>query len=57
MARRLGLRITGVLGVLLHAKRAGQIDHIQPDLLALRARARFFVLRELEAEILRRAGE
>jgi predicted nucleic acid-binding protein len=57
MARRLGLRITGVLGVLLHAKRTGQIDQIKPAVLALRERARFFISSELEVEILRRAGE
>lgn len=57
MARRLGLRMTGVLGILLHAKRTGRIGHIKPDLLALRERARFFVSKELTAEILRRAGE
>ena len=57
MARRLGLRITGVLGVLLRAKRLGQIATIKPDLLALRSTARFFISRELEAEILESAGE
>jgi len=57
MARRLGLRITGVLGVLLHAKKTDQIANIKQELLALRERARFFVSRDLEAEILRRAGE
>ena len=57
VARRLGLRITGVLGVLLRAKRLGQIAAIKPDLLALRSTARFFISRELEAEILESAGE
>jgi predicted nucleic acid-binding protein len=57
MARRLGLSITGVLGVLLRAKRMGQVAEIKPDLLALRDQARFFVSRELETEILKSAGE
>ena len=47
----------GVLGVLLRAKRLGQIAAIKPDLLALRSTARFFISRELEAEILESAGE
>ncbi|HLE57207.1 MAG TPA: DUF3368 domain-containing protein [Rhodothermia bacterium] len=57
MARRLGLHITGVLGILLRAKRMGQIAAIKPDLLALRDQARFFVSRELEVEILESTGE
>ena len=57
MARRLSLPITGVLGVLLHAKRTRQIAQIGQELLALRERARFFISRELEVEILRRARE
>lgn len=57
MARRLGLRISGVLGVLLHAKKAGQIAEIKRELRALRDEARFFVSRQLEAEILARARE
>lgn len=57
MARRLGLPITGVLGVLLRAKRMGHIAEIKPDLLALRSKARFFIAPELEAEVLASAGE
>lgn len=56
-ARRLGLPMTGVLGVLLRAKRMGQITDVKRELLALRRQARFFISRELEAEILERAGE
>lgn len=57
LARRLGVHITGVLGILLRAKRMGQIAEIKPELLALRAQAHFFVARELEAEIPESAGE
>lgn len=45
MARRLGLRISGVLGDLLLANRTGQIDQIKPAVLALRERARSFLKR------------
>ena len=57
MARRLGLPVTGVLGLLLRAKSMGQIAEIKPELLLLRDQARFFISRELEAEILEGAGE
>jgi hypothetical protein len=57
MARRLGLPIAGVLGVLLRAKRMGHIAEIKPDLLALRSKAHFFIAPELEAELLESAGE
>ena len=57
MARRLGLPITGVLGVLLRAKGMGHIAEIKPDLLALRSKAHFFIAPELEAELLESAGE
>jgi uncharacterized protein len=57
MARQLGLPVIGVLGILLRAKRLGQIAEMKPELLALRDQARFYVSRELEAEILKSAGE
>jgi predicted nucleic acid-binding protein len=46
-----------VLGVLLHAKRAGRITAIKPELEALRTKARFFVAPALEAAVLATAGE
>jgi predicted nucleic acid-binding protein len=57
LARQLGLTITGVLGVLLRAKRRGQIEAVKPEIEALRSRARFFVAPALEAAILAEAGE
>ncbi len=57
LARQLGLRITGVLGVLLRAKRRGQIEAIKPEIEALRSHARFFIAPALESAILAEAGE
>jgi predicted nucleic acid-binding protein len=56
-ARQLGLSVVGVLGVLLRAKHAGQVNLIKPEIEALRARARFFVDSTLEATILATVGE
>ena len=57
MARQLGLRVTGVLGVLLRGKKMGQIGVVKPDLDALQDKAGFFIARDLEAAILASAGE
>lgn len=56
-AKALGLQPVGVLGVLLRAKREGQITSLAAALTALRSEAGFFVADELEAEVLREAGE
>ena len=56
-AERAGLRITGVLGVLLRAKNDGQIPLIKPEIEALRAQARFFLSARLQEKILALAGE
>jgi len=50
VASRIGLRVTGILGILLDAKQRGEIAHLKP-------RARFFVAARLEQEVLRSAGE
>lgn len=57
MARQLGQPLTGVLGILLRAKRLGQIKSVLPEISALRTRARFFIDAKLESEILKSAGE
>jgi predicted nucleic acid-binding protein len=57
LARQVGLRLTGVLGVLLRAKKTGRIKAIRPELEALRTTARFFVAPDLESTILAEAGE
>jgi predicted nucleic acid-binding protein len=56
-ARQLGLPVTGVLGVLLRAKRDRRINAVKPEIEALKSKARFFVAHALEHEILRAAGE
>jgi predicted nucleic acid-binding protein len=55
-AARLGLRVTGVLGVLLEAKRNGHIESVTPILSDLR-RANFYLRGEVAEEFLRKAGE
>jgi uncharacterized protein len=56
-AERLGLRPTGVLGLLVTAKRTGLIRHIAPLLDQLQARIRFRVSRAVRDKVLREAGE
>lgn len=56
-ARLCGLRVTGVLGILLRSKLSGAITAIRPEIDALRAKSGFFISRELEKKILREAGE
>jgi predicted nucleic acid-binding protein len=57
LASRTGLSVTGVLGVLLRAKSAGQIAAVKPEMDLLRAKAHFFVSPQLEQKILAAAGE
>jgi predicted nucleic acid-binding protein len=56
-ASRAGLRVTGILGVLLRAKQRGEISLLKPELTALRTQARFFISTRLENEVLQMAGE
>ena len=56
MARQLGLSLTGVLGVLLRAKRMKQIKAIKPEIAALKNKAHFFAP-DVESAILKRARE
>lgn len=56
-AIRLGLSITGVLGVLLIAKRRGLIPAVQPVMDALIAEAGFRVSQQLYKDVLNAAGE
>jgi predicted nucleic acid-binding protein len=56
-AFRLGLRPLGVLGVLLQAKRLGEIAEVRPLLDALRLQAGFYVGEDLLRQVLARAGE
>jgi hypothetical protein len=57
LASRTGLTVTGVLGVLLRAKRAGEIPAVKPEMDLLRSEAHFFVSPALEKKILSAAGE
>ncbi len=56
VAAREGLRFTGVIGVLLAAKRSGLLSVIRPSLDALRAND-FWIGQRLYHDILRRVGE
>jgi predicted nucleic acid-binding protein len=57
MAAHIGLSVIGVLGILLRAKLNGEIPALKPEIVALRANARFFIASSLEAKILSAAGE
>jgi hypothetical protein len=57
LASRTGLAVTGVLGILLRAKHAGEISAIKPEIDLLRSKAHFFVSAPLEAKLLTAAGE
>ena len=57
LAERAGLRMAGVLGVLLRAKESGQVESIARELDALRTRARFFVSPASAASLLKAARE
>lgn len=56
-AEAMGLHTTGVLAVLLRAKRAGLIPAIAAPVDRLRAEFRFFMTDELRADLLGLAGE
>ena len=57
LASKAGLAVTGVLGVLLRARRKGDIAAIKAEIDLLRSKARFFVSPLLEAKVLVAAGE
>jgi|HubBroStandDraft_1064217.scaffolds.fasta_scaffold154546_3 predicted nucleic acid-binding protein len=51
-----GLRVTGVLGILLRAKRSGQIASVKAEIASLREKAHFFLSRSMEAKIIAAAA-
>jgi predicted nucleic acid-binding protein len=57
VARREGLEVIGVLGVLLEAKHRGHIEAIAPMVDELQDRHQFFIGDQLRRQILRAAGE
>jgi hypothetical protein len=56
-AAEAGLRISGVLGILLRARRNGQVPSLREEIRRLRKEARFFVARPLEGELIAAAGD
>jgi predicted nucleic acid-binding protein len=57
VARQLGLRVLGILGVLLRAKAAGHLPAIAPVLDELKSRTQFWLSSAAREQILRLAGE
>jgi predicted nucleic acid-binding protein len=57
LAARTGLQVVGVLGILLRAKREGQIPALKPEIQSLRTKGKFFIAPSLEARVLAAAGE
>jgi hypothetical protein len=57
IAREMGLRVLGLLGLLLAAKRRGILSGVRPVLDDLVGRAGFWVGAELYAKVLTEAGE
>jgi hypothetical protein len=49
--------VTGVLGILLRAKRDGHIPELKPQIQSLRKKGKFFIAPFLEAKVLAAAGE
>ncbi len=56
-AAQVGLQVVGVLGILLRAKREGQIPALNPEIESLRKKGKFFIAPFLEAKVLAAAGE
>lgn len=57
VAEELGLRVSGLLGVLLAAKRRRLIPALAPLIDQLQSRARFWIDPALRAQLLANAGE
>jgi predicted nucleic acid-binding protein len=57
LAAKAGLVVTGVLGILLRAKRMGEIAALKPAIHLLRTKAGFFIAPSLEAKVVAAAGE
>lgn len=56
-ARHMGLRVTGVLGVLIKGKLDGRLERVRPELDRLRSEAHFFIGKDLEYQVLSSVGE
>jgi len=57
VAMRVGLQVTGVLGILIAAKRNNLIQEVKPLLDALNEQVGFWIDTRLYAEILQAVGE
>jgi len=57
VAAALGLRVTGLLGILVEAQRAGLVERVKPVLDDLIARAGFWIGADLYAKVLAEVGE
>lgn len=57
IAKSLGLETVGVLGVLLRAKRQGQLASLELAMEALKEKAGFYIASNLFNQLLREAGE
>ncbi|SRR5258708_3066742 len=57
MASQAGLPVTGVLGILLRAKKTGHLKMLKSEVDALKNKARFFISPDLETAVLTKAGE
>jgi len=57
MAVQMGLKPTGVLGVLVRAKKKGLIGRLEPLMDQLQNELGFYISAKLRAEILRLSGE
>lgn len=57
VAKSLGLKVTGVLGILLRARREGKLPSLQEAMEELHEKAGFHIGAELVADILRESGE
>lgn len=54
VAKSLGLKVTGILGILLRAKQVGELESLQPVIDNLINKAGFRIAPELLAQILKR---
>ncbi len=57
IAKSLGLKVSGVLGILLRARREGRLSSLRGVIEELREKAGFHIRAELCAELIREAGE
>lgn len=57
MAKQLGFRVSGLLGILIRAKRNGLIRSVKPLLVRLQDEAKFWLGEELIYQVLQAVGE